>query len=229
MKKQSIFLLIIILAIAAVVFLFVTENEKKKKAALMAPPSTVPMVPILSGIPSLATQPIQGQPNTYPAVQPIQTTQGNGTGFPMGIGSTGILVKMVQAALGLKIDGNFGPKTAQAVKAAGIDLSTSQKFTDKFISITDKATYDKNFPLKRGSKNNYVKAVQIFLNLKPDGVFGANTEAAILKATGKTELWHADFSAMFNSKTGGSMTYNGVKKDKSIFVKKLDWSKLFTV
>lgn len=211
MNKNIVLSLVVALAITVMVFIFVSEKQKKKGAQLIAPaPNPLIPAPIPTGQPALATNPIYGQYPTYPATQPIQipVPQANNVGFPIGIGSTGIIVKMVQAALGLKVDGKYGLKTDAVVKAKGIDLSTSQAFTDKFVSITDPVLFAQCFPLKMGSKNNYVKGVQIMLNLTPDGVFGANTEAAALKATGKTVLHHIDYTTLLAAHTNVKVKYN---------------------
>ena len=56
--------------------------------------------------------------------------------------------------------------------------------------------------MKRGSKNNYVKGLQIFLKVIPDGNFGGKTEAALIKEIGKDVCTHAYYVTLFvkNSK-----------------------------
>ncbi len=211
MNKKLIIVLIISLAIAGLVYMFVKEKKKKQS---LGGGATNPLqngnsggiVPANNtGIPPLATQTI------YPASPVLQgspVANNTPTSFPIGVGSTGILVKMIQASLGLKVDGVYGQNTDMAVKMAKIDLGSAQKFTDTFISV-DGSQYKKYFPLKKGSKNNYVKAVQIFLGIKPDGVFGAGTEKALIASTGKNVLYHADFTAMYTVATGNKINYNG--------------------
>ncbi len=204
MNKKLIIGLIISLAIVVLVYIFIKEKNKKKLQAstLLNNNTVAPVVPITT--PTTATPPYSGG-GGYTAPTVPQNNQG--TTFPIVVGSTGIIVKIVQAALGLKVDGVYGAKTDIAVKAANVDLSTAQKFIDKFISTTTEQ-YKANFPLKKGSKNNYVKAVQILLGLTPDGVFGAGTEKAVKDATGKIQLFHSDFTAMFQVLTGQQMAYN---------------------
>ena len=210
MNKKIIIILIIALAVAALVFLFVKEKQKKKKEAATGTQAQ-PLggaIQTQTQMPNLATQGINGGGGVVytPDILPATT---NKTGFPLGVGSKGVLVQIIQAALNLKADGIFGAKTEAAVKAAGIDVSNPQTFADKFVSVNNEQ-YAKNFPLKKGSKNNYVKAVQIALGLKADGIFGAKTEAAVKKATGKTVLYHADYTSIISTAMGGSkVTYNG--------------------
>jgi hypothetical protein len=47
---------------------------------------------------------------------------------------------------------------------------------------------DNNFPLKKGSKNDYVKQLQLYLGVTVDGIFGSKTEAALIAATGSNQV-----------------------------------------
>ncbi len=214
MNKKLIIVLFISLAIAALVYMWVKEKKKKQTAAALAgiSPLAAPTNTnggASGGVPALATQGINGNVPAYPSTPPTQSN----SGFPLGIGSTGVIVKMIQAALNLKVDGVYGSKTDMAVKLNNIDLSTYQKFVDRFITVTAEA-YKKNFPLQKGSKNNYVKAVQIFLGLTPDGVFGSKTEASLQTSVGKKVLYHADYTALFSAISGHGISYNGKSKAK---------------
>jgi len=60
-----------------------------------------------------------GRPDPAPVVVPVATPAPTGPAFPgdLDVGSKGEAVKMVQAKIGAKPDGDFGPKTGQAVSA----------------------------------------------------------------------------------------------------------------
>lgn len=107
-------------------------------------------------------------------------------------GSKGEFVKRAQSALGIAADGDFGPATERATKA----FQTEHKLTSDGVigpatwAALDKAVWEKpdsidpDSPalreiLHRGSHGDEVKTVQKLLALKPDGDFGAITEAAV--------------------------------------------------
>jgi hypothetical protein len=55
-----------------------------------------------------------------------------------------------------------------------------------------------NFPLMKGDSGEYVQKLQIYLNtqgagLTVDGLFGSQTEAALLSIMGKTEVDYNTF------------------------------------
>ncbi len=51
---------------------------------------------------------------------------------------------------------------------------------------------DSKFPLKNGSKNDYVKELQDALGIGIDGIFGKKTLAALQEQTGKTQIANYD-------------------------------------
>ncbi len=61
---------------------------------------------------------------------------------------------------------------------------------------TPTAVANDAWPLKRGSKGDRVKLLQIYVGVTPDGVFGPGTEAATKTAFGKTIIDKNDLSAV---------------------------------
>lgn len=139
-------------------------------------------------------------------------TPATGTTFPLGRGSRGQYVRNLQQHLGVKIDGVFGVQTEQALLArhgkATVDsldeLGSWVGAASKTAAVTAVATGAAKpvtvatpakaaakadpygtFPLKRGSKGQYVRNLQKALGLKIDGIFGIGTETALFKRTGQ--------------------------------------------
>lgn len=63
-----------------------------------------------------------------------------------------------------------------------------------------------SFPLKVGSRGNYVKALQILLNQKVDGIFGANTQAALQKSLGISQITADGFGGLVKKVIGYNQT-----------------------
>ncbi|MFW5474963.1 peptidoglycan-binding domain-containing protein [Knoellia sp. CPCC 206450] len=140
-------------------------------AALMGQTST--------GTPTTTTPP--------PAPSGLPTTELTAyKGVTLRVGSTGVAVKALQAALGgLAVDGSYGSHTAGAVNA--FQRSVGLPMT----GIVDRRTWDRielkvhpllpywNAVAKRGSRGAHVVAVQKALRLTADGSFGPGTEAAV--------------------------------------------------
>jgi peptidoglycan hydrolase-like protein with peptidoglycan-binding domain len=99
------------------------------------------------------------------------------TAKTLAIGSKGEDVKVLQEQLGIKPDGDFGPKTQQA-----LEQSTGQ------TSISTDEIQTPAQTLAIGSKGEDVKELQEQLGIKPDGIFGAKTQQALEKATGKRKI-----------------------------------------
>jgi hypothetical protein len=202
MNKKIIFVLIFVVAIC-VAILFYLKKKEKNAAALTAPAQNAN-----SNNTTTATQPFYpSYPQQPQGVYTPPIFSGGTTPMASTVNATA-LIKIVQAAFGLKVDGVLGEKTKAAIASNGIDLSSEQKFIDKMLSIND-ADYKKYFPLKKGSKNNYVKGLQLFLNIKPDGNFGAGTEAAAIKATGSPVVFHKQYSELFTAYTNMKIAYKG--------------------
>jgi peptidoglycan hydrolase-like protein with peptidoglycan-binding domain len=89
-------------------------------------------------------------------------------------GSKGEDVKALQEQLGVKPDGDFGPKTEAALQQA-----TGQ------TSINAEEIQNPAKTLAIGSRGEDVKALQEQLGVKPDGVFGVKTQQALQQATGQ--------------------------------------------
>jgi peptidoglycan hydrolase-like protein with peptidoglycan-binding domain len=115
-------------------------------------------------------------------------------------GSTGEAVKQVQQALGVPVDGFFGPQTEEAVKKfqtshdmkvdgvvgpltlAKLCPSAEKKECEE--SSSDRGCGDSNSErrwLARGSWGEPVKQVQQALGVPADGFFGPQTEEAVKK------------------------------------------------
>lgn len=119
-------------------------------------------------------------------------------------------VKAVQSALGVKVDGIFGPKTMAAVKkfqsdndlaeAGGVDEPTWQKL---FGAGTDTAPAYPGKEILVGAVGDAVKQIQAKVDAFVDGEFGPKTEAAV-------KAWQ---------------TANGLKPDGRVGPK--TWAKLF--
>ncbi|PWA09522.1 peptidoglycan-binding domain-containing protein [Flavobacterium laiguense] len=95
----------------------------------------------------------------------------------LAIGSKGEDVKALQEQLGIKPDGDFGPKTQQALEQATGQTSIS--------------TEDVQAPaqtLAIGSQGEGVKELQEQLGIKPDGIFGVKTQQALEQATGQRKI-----------------------------------------
>lgn len=109
------------------------------------------------------------------------------------VGSKGEQVKQVQLVVGATPDGDYGPKTEQAVKTwqadndEYVDGIVGPSTWEKMFAVPEvkeevKAKAGKPFPgtsMKIGSRNNEVVEVQTFLKIKADGVFGRVTERAV--------------------------------------------------
>jgi len=54
------------------------------------------------------------------------------------------------------------------------------------------SSIDNNFPLKKGSNNDYVKKLQMALGVVVDGIFGSKTLAALQAQTGKSSISNYD-------------------------------------
>lgn len=208
MKNKTIYILLGLTVIGLIVLFVIKKKEKQK---LIAAQNAAPTQPLQA--PALATQPYNGA--TQPVFAPPVYDGANGS----HVNQIG-LIKIVQAAFGLKIDGVLGAKTQAAIQGNGIDLSSPQKFVDKLVTMKDPAIYARYFPMKKGSKSNYVKALQLFLNLKPDGVFGAGTEAACVTVVGTNIIYHKQYCELFSTYTGITVSYNGKELTVSEKVKK---------
>lgn len=103
------------------------------------------------------------------------------------------LVSKVQKALGIKVDGYYGPDTVAAVKAfqkekgLAVDGIVGEKTWAKLFPSNDnivgsKYKADDTLPLKLYSKNGskmLVSKVQKKLGIKADGYYGPNTVTAV--------------------------------------------------
>ena len=199
MKKNIITIVLVLMFVATLVVYVIIQKKKKEDLAKLG-------TPLLPGVvPATATQPIIPQNNNTGYTVPVYNGPSNTSAL-----SNPVLVKLVQAALGLTVDGKYGPKTQAAIAASNFDISNQQAIVDKLISV-DGDNYAKFFPIKKGDRNNYVKALQIALNIKADGIFGSGTETALVKAIGKKQCYHLDLTKLFTNATGITIKYNDAK------------------
>lgn len=101
-------------------------------------------------------------------------------------GSVGESVRVLQGALGIYVDGSFGPKTEKAVReyqaSRGLNVDgvvgpqTWNAINSKAPAVAPKIP---NQILKMGSKGNFVRRVQKAVGAYVDGSFGAKTEEAV--------------------------------------------------
>lgn len=184
MAKKTLIILFIVLA-ASVVLLF----YKKPKPVNYLLPAGPDENDVKNNTPQILTA------TTVPATV---LPPGN---FPLGMGSKGKAVQLMQIIVGVTPDGVWGANTNNAVLS---------KLNDSEITVTDFLKYGMaggnagEFPLKFGSKGNYVKAVQVLVNQKPDGILGTNTLAAMQKATGATSLSISGFETLLKKVIFGS-------------------------
>lgn len=107
---------------------------------------------------------------------PAVAAQSNAVKFPIGLGSTGKAVAIIQAGLGVAITGVFDKHTQSALKAqtevTSVDKNT---FTAFFENTADQSS----FPLVLGSRSIYAMDVQILLGVHPTGTLDPNTVQAL--------------------------------------------------
>ena len=84
----------------------------------------------------------------------------------------------------------------KAQKSAALSEQPKQPSPAKAPDLKNAAssgTVDNSqFPLKKGSKNDYVKSLQDELGVSIDGIFGKDTLAALKEQTGKTQIDNID-------------------------------------
>lgn len=92
------------------------------------------------------------------------------------IKSTGNDVKILQAFLGITIDGIFGPKTEIALNGWKDSLGMNP---DGLMNEIEWSILAKMLPtIKKGDKGNIVIMWQLFLGVDADGIFGAKTHSS---------------------------------------------------
>lgn len=142
----------------------------------------------VTGVVAAATwQALMGTSAAAPAPATAASASGSSAARPqLALGSTGAAVRDLQAALGgLLVDGEFGTRTQDAVRAfqgaAGLPVT----------GVVDAATWAKldartkplqqyyDVVLKSGSTGPAVVALQKALRVTADGEFGPGTEAAV--------------------------------------------------
>lgn len=92
-------------------------------------------------------------------------------------GSTGNLVKVIQAIVGVKQDGSFGPGTATAVKALQKRLGLRQD--GSFGPATARAYIASVGTRRKGNTGHSVKLIQYIAGVTMDGSFGSGTQTAV--------------------------------------------------
>ncbi|MFB7454679.1 peptidoglycan-binding protein [Streptomyces sp. NPDC056194] len=130
-------------------------------------------------------------PRTGSYGTPAQPTGFRGVWPVLKTGSRGTDVKTVQHLLAARghavtADGTYGKKTAAAVRSfqthAGLraDGAVGPKTWAKLTALT----------VRSGDRGHTVKAVQVQLDLKADGIFGKNTASAVSRFQTKKNLPH---------------------------------------
>lgn len=106
----------------------------------------------------------------------------------LGEGDQGDAVKLLQDALGVEADGNFGPKTKEALEQFTAEhplLTDGATTTALTWHLLEQAAYPtlpyRHLELQVGDEGFAVKVLQQQLGLEPDGKFGPITEEAVRK------------------------------------------------
>jgi hypothetical protein len=226
LKKETLLIILVCLLLTTGAYFFiVTKKEKDAKKAgngEVNPDVNYGSEPNQYPTGGTATQPIiqpnVHNPGTYanqgPVSQPVQAKPINT-----------LLVKFLQIAANLKVDGVYGPKSQAAAQQLGIDVTNAKSVSDKLI-LPSGAGHSKFFNLQKGTKNNYVKGLQVMLGLTPDGAFGVKTEAALINAIGSPICYQKTFTDMFDKLTGLVTTWgsDGTKKISGITFNPLTWT-----
>jgi len=100
--------------------------------------------------------------------------------FPLTIGSRGKAAAIIQIAIKSPANGVLSEKDIlklQLLKRK-VPVEQSELLSIAFIKG------NMYFPLKKGSVNNYVAALQVLLGIQIDGKFGTGTEKALEDLTG---------------------------------------------
>lgn len=192
--------LFVFLSAAIILLLYVKNNPRSRMAKLLGVALRVPSVAGATGSggasASIAPTAATGTAKT------VVANDDKGSGFPLQLGSTGKAVKMLQAALGIDIDGIWGNKTEKAVVArTGGNTVTADQFSDDCTNVSD-SDVSNIFPLVMGSQNIYVKDVQILTGCTIDGSYGVETEAAVKSATGNYTVEFTDYVQLVGNVLG---------------------------
>lgn len=179
MAKKILIGVFVALAIAVIVLFFVVKNNKKKQQKKEDESN------------NSNTGSNNNTSNTTPSnVLVLEAAQ-----FPLKNGSRGKAVKIIQALVGFSnkdVDGIWGSNTEKAVqKNLNLNSITENVFVQKVVHPAYSSTA---FPLKNGSNNAFVKAVQIMVGADVDGIWGSGTEKAVLAATNKNSITAQDFA-----------------------------------
>jgi peptidoglycan hydrolase-like protein with peptidoglycan-binding domain len=136
-----------------------------------------------------------GMSRSTPAPRPAPTPYTALLSTTLRPGAKGTAVKALQRALGgIAVDGTYGPKTVAAVKAF-------QKAHGLAVTgVTDTRVWQaleaRDYPLRAyystvlrpGSRGAAVTALQRALKIKADGIYTAQTEAAVKALQGRAKL-----------------------------------------
>lgn len=187
MAKKVLIIVLVVLAIAIAVLFFVAAKNKKKKQTESNTNDNTGTSNETTTNTSSSNNSSSANTTTVSNVLVIEPTS-----FPLQLNSKGKAVKIIQALAGVTIDGIWGANTDNAVKSKlGVSKIEAADFV-KFV-VTPAAT-STAFPLKSGSSNNFVKAVQILVGSNPDGMWGTNTATAVKAVLNKTQLTPDDFA-----------------------------------
>jgi len=183
MTKKFLIISFIVLVLAMGALAYMNYKKKKEKQPDPLPPAPDPIKNMIS---QDHPAPVKALPAT-----PI-VIMGTGS-FPLRYGSKGKLVQFIQVVVGVTPDGVWGRGTdiaiAKTLKLKQIDLMS-------FLKIVSAESNKTDFPLEYGSQGNYVKALQIMLGLKIDGLFGKTTERAVFQEIGQAKVTKDDYLAL---------------------------------
>lgn len=174
MAKKILIIVFVLLTVAVIVLFFVIRKNKKQQNNSSSNSSN------------------NYNSNTTKATNVLVTETSN---FPLQLNSRGKAVKIIQALVGFSnkdVDGIWGVGTEKAVKdKLKVNSITQNLFVEKVVYPAQSATA---FPLKNGSNNAYVKAVQVLVGVDVDGIWGAGTEKAVVAALNKNSITATDFA-----------------------------------
>lgn len=190
MKSKNILIALAFVLVAAIAALYL--YKPKNKGQRNDPPADPG-----DESDALVDYPTKGSVPAPKPVKPTSITMQTGS-FPLKMGSKGKLVQMIQVIVGVKPDGIWGKGTENAVQSK---LKTNSIDAVKFMVYVSAKSGTPDFPLKLGSKGNYVKAVQILTDQKIDGIFGNATRDAVYKITGNTTVTQDDFTNLVKRAT----------------------------
>jgi len=113
----------------------------------------------------------------------------------LAVGSTGKGVELLQRGLGIKRDGDFGPKTEAALREFTAEhplLTENTETTTLLWHVLELQAHPtlpyRHLSVESGDSGGVVAAVQELVDVEPDGAFGPQTERAVRTAQSEAGL-----------------------------------------